>query len=190
MGNRIGIQRTKSRRILRRQSPANADRARPSLLERRIIEIRVRLRIEQLVRENRWFGEIDGQRPNPAVANSLQHRFQSVDVHCLMKAVVQGFFDQRMVGRLNVHRADVVLARQLVRKYGGNQIIGAGALNLRRHSSATVVAKHRQGAGRIPAEASTKQRRLENRLNQSLFHVLRRDKFKDVREGKAVLLPE
>src|SRR5260370_41245248 len=107
-----------------------------------------------------------------------------------MKAVVQGFFDQRMVGRLNVHRADVVLARQLVRKYGGNQIIGAGALNFRRHSSATGVAKHRQGGGRLPEEASTKPRALEYRPEPSPFPVLGGEKFQDFRWGEAWVLPQ
>ena len=58
---------------------------------------------------------------------------QAVDVHRLVQAVVERLVDQRMVGRLD--RADLVVAAgELGGEDGGEQILGAHALQRHRHA--------------------------------------------------------
>ena len=61
-----------------------------------------------------------------------QHVDEAVDVHRLVQAVVDRLADQRVVGHLD-GAVEVLLAADLRREHGGEQVVGAHALDRRRH---------------------------------------------------------
>ncbi len=62
-------------------------RARAALLERRVVEERVRLRVEDLVRERRRLGRVARVQADLAALDALEHVAQPVGVHRLDEAV-------------------------------------------------------------------------------------------------------
>ncbi len=61
-----------------------------------------------------------------------EHVDEAVDVHGLVQAVVHGLADERVVGDLE-RAGEVLLAADLRREDGGQQVVGAHALDRRRH---------------------------------------------------------
>src|SRR5262249_14916754 len=64
------------------------------------------------------------------------------------------------------------------------------SLNVRRDTTAALVARERQRPRRAPAKARAEERCLEHGLNQHRFHGVRMQELEDLREGEAVLLTE
>ena len=62
----------------------------PTLLERRIVEKRVRLGVEDLVREQRRLGRVARDEPQLAAVNPAEHGTKPVEVHRLLEAVAHG----------------------------------------------------------------------------------------------------
>ena len=66
--DRCGIERAHAFRDIRRKRPAHLHGARAALLERRVVQIRVRIRVQNLVRERRRLGRIDRHGADRALA--------------------------------------------------------------------------------------------------------------------------
>ncbi len=93
------------------------DRTRTALLQRRIIEIRIRIGVQDFVRELRRNGRIDGDAPDRTIFNAAQQLNQAVHVHRLVNDVLHHFFHQWMVGNLDFS-FDVFKARCNIREDG------------------------------------------------------------------------
>ena len=131
------------------QPAAERDRARAALFQRRVVEERVRVRVQDLVREHRRLRAARcaeaAMRPS---RQRLQHGAQARGVHRLDQAVAHRLAHQRVVGDLDRPAAVVVLARRLAREDRGEQILRAHALEGRRDALA------RPGCAAAPAIAS------------------------------------
>src|ERR1700730_14554298 len=85
---------------------------------------------------------------------------------------------------------NVFLASKSFGKNGGQQIIGAHALDLRRNSFPTAKTKQGQCASGVPAPARGKERRSEHGLLQNGPDRIGMEKMKDVGEREAVLFAQ
>ena len=98
LGDRCRVQRAEIPGQVRRQAPAHLDGARPPLLERRVIQVRVRVGVQDLVAEGRRHGRVHREAADLAALDAPEHGHEAVHVHRLGQAVADGFPDQRMVG--------------------------------------------------------------------------------------------
>ena len=84
------------------------------------------------MREGRGFGRIDRDGANPTVGDAAQQLREAFEVHRLVKAVIDGFLDQRMIGNADV-AGQVFGAGGLIREDRRHQIVRAHALDGRRN---------------------------------------------------------
>ena len=77
------VQRSEPGRVLGRQRPADLDRSRPALLERRVVEEGVGLRVEQRVRQRRRLGQVARDGLDLARPERPEHALQALHVHRL-----------------------------------------------------------------------------------------------------------
>ena len=147
---------------------------RAALLERRVVEIRVRTRGEDLEGERRGRGHLARDDGDAARLDAAQHVHEAVDVHRLVQAVVDRLPHERMVGNLAV-ADDVFGARDLVGEHRRHEVVGAHPLQRRgdlaaaakRGSASEMLAIQRQRAANIGAASiactSTSRTELECR---------------------------
>ena len=104
--------------------------------------------------------------------------------------VLHHFFDQGMVGDLDV-AFDIFKAGGDVGKDGGEEIVAAHALNLRRNLLAVLEAEQGERAVGVPAEAGGEDRRAgEHGLLEDVLDGFRLEEVEDIGEREAVLLGE
>ncbi len=113
-----------------RQHSPHLNGTRTALFERRIIEVCIRICIENFVRELRRYRSVHRQATNPSLLDSAQHFAEALDIQRFGEHVFHHFVHQRMVGNLDVP-FDVLEAGCYVGENRSQQIIRADALNLR-----------------------------------------------------------
>ena len=115
------------------KSPAKLHGACAAFFERRVVEIRVRIRVQNFVAERRGSGVSIATVRSVPVGHALQDSDQAVDVHRFMQAVRDGLVDQRMIGNANFAR-QIFGARDLIGKHAASRSsarmrwIGGGTL--------------------------------------------------------------
>jgi hypothetical protein len=169
--------------------PPCLHRVRPPLLERRIVEKRVGLGVEHVVREGRRFGRVARHQPQLAAMDPIEHDGESRKVHGFLETVAHRLVHERMVGDLAI-AGDVFQARGGVGEDGGHQVVGLHALKLRRHLLAGAAARHRQRDRGVPAPPRLEDRRVEKRLYQDVARGGRMQVAEDVGERERMLRAE
>ncbi len=187
LGNRRRIEASHFFEHRFRQHAPHLHRTRPALFERCVIEKRIRIRIQNLVRKLRRNRCVDRETTDPSIRQSAQDKLQPVNIHGLGEDILHHFTDQRMIRNMPVAH-NIFLARSRVGKNGSQQIIGPHALNLRRNLLSILKAQQRQRPVRIPAPARGEDRRIQSRLFENRLHRLSPQKVEDVRQREAVLL--
>jgi hypothetical protein len=130
--NRLRIEPAEVGRRLRRQPAPAHHGLSTALLERRVVEIRVRSGREHLEGERRRLGQIARDHADVAALEPRKEAFQTLDVHRVVQAVGDSLGNQRLVGDLAL--ADQVFgAGELVGEDRRDQVLGAHARELRRH---------------------------------------------------------
>ena len=169
-----------------RQDAAHLHRSRAPFLERRVIEIGIGIRVQNLMRNAKA-----PACPPPgngfALLDAAEQRPQTVHIHGLGEDIFHHFLDQGMIGNLNVAH-NIFLAGGHIGEHRCQQIVRAHALDLRRNFLAALKAQQGQRAIGVPAPARAKERRRQRRLFQNRLHGFRIEEMKDVRQRKAVLL--
>ena len=166
-----GVERAEIGGGLGIEPAARQHRLRAPLLERRVVEERVRPGVERLLRERRRFGDVASEQCQLSGAHAAQQILEMRQVHRLFEAVGERLLDQRMIGHLAI-AGEVLGAGELIGKHHRHQVVGVHALELRRHAASAAVAQHRQRAVRVPAPAHAPHRRVEQRLHQHVAHGL------------------
>ena len=133
---------------------------RAALLERRIVEIGVRPRGQDLERKRRWRCQVAGDHLDAPALDASQQPLETFDVHCFVQAIVHRLTHERMIRNFAVPH-EVLRARDLVREYGRDQVFGAHPLQRRRPSC------RRENAARerIPRSSATARQTLEHRAS-------------------------
>ena len=168
---------------------ARVDRLRPPLLERRVVQKRVRPGVQNFVRQRRRLGRVARDQTDVAGVNARQDPRQAVEVHRLFETVANRLGDERMIGKLPI-AGNVLQAGGGVGKDRRQQIVGQHALQRRRHLAAAAEPRHGQRNGRVPAPARLEHRRVEQRLHQDVLGRRRMQIAEDVGERKRMLRPE
>ena len=101
-GNRFRRQCSDFAGHLRRQNTSHLHRARAALFQRCIVQVRVGIRIQDLVRELRRNRRINCQRPDCAGFDLAQHALEAFQIHGLLQHVFHDLADERMLGNLQV----------------------------------------------------------------------------------------
>ncbi len=176
---------------LGREPATNRHRAGAALLERRVVEERVRVGVEDLVREHARLGRLARVHRDGAGADRLDDGEGSFGVHPLDQAVAERLLDERMIRDLDLGAdAVVVLTALLIGENGGEEIVGAHPEQRRRDLLAAGEAEERERARRVPAEARPEDRRLQRRLLEDLDEAFGSQELGHGVERKRVLGPE
>ena len=171
------------------QRAAHLDGARPALLERSIIEVRVRIGVQDFVRERRCFRSLDGNGADRAFRDAIQQALEAVQVHGFVQAIGDRLVDQRMIGNADFTR-QIFRAGGLIGKHGGQQIVGSHPLDWRGHLAATLKTKDRERPRGIPAPARSKHGRRQHGLREHLFHGGGSEKLENDLEWEGMLFAE
>ncbi len=156
-----------------------------ALFQRRIVEERVRPRVQRLGRERRRRRQIARQHTHAAVLDAAQQLQPAVAVHRLVQAIVQRLRDQRVFGNLAL--ADQILRTgDLVGEHRGQQIFQLHPLQRRGDLAPAAEARQGQRVGGIPAPAHAEQRRVQQRLHQQLQRRRRMQSARDLFQREAV----
>src|ERR1051326_7277301 len=124
---RGGIQDAESIRGGGFAGPPGVHRLCAALLQRRVVEERVRPGVEDLVRQRRWLGQIAREAFDGAGLNLPQHRDQTFDIHSRGQAIFDGLVDERVVRNLAV-AGNVLEAGELVGEHRGEKVLRFHAL--------------------------------------------------------------
>jgi hypothetical protein len=121
------VQAAELRRGLRIEPAPRRDRLRAPLLEWRIVQVGIGSRVQDFLRQRRGLRQIARHDGIVPALHARQQRHEAVDIHGLMQTVVQRLAHQRVIGHLAL-AAQILGARELIRKYHRNQILGRHAL--------------------------------------------------------------
>ena len=172
------------------QGAAELHGAGTALFERSIVEEGVGIGVENFVGELRWHRSIDGDGLDAAVTDGFKDAAEAVDVHGLVHHVFHHLFHQGVVGNPDI-AFDVFKAGGYVGEDGGEEIIAAHALNLRRNLLAVLKAEECEGAVGVPTEAGGEDGRAgEHGLLKDVLDGFRLEEVEDIGEGEAVLFGE
>ena len=152
------------RSFLIKPPPAH-HRLRAAFFQRRVVEIRVRPRGQNLQRERRWLRQIARDDLHVAGLDPAEQRLQPVDVHRFVQTIVNCLLHQRMVRYLPFAH-QVLGARDLVGKDRRHQVFGAHPLQRRGHFLAAAEAGQRKRCRRDPSPTRSEHRRVKQRLDQ------------------------
>src|SRR6266404_27681 len=180
------IQRAEIRSRLRIKPSPSGYRACPSLFKRRIVEKRIRSRVQNLLGERRSFDHVSRNQRLLAVLDRSEQRFETFDVHRFFEAVLNGLLHKRVVGNLEVAARQVLTTCDLVRENGRQQIVGEHPLKLGRNFLATPTARNGKGASRVPSPAYFKHRRRAQCLNQQRSNRKRTQVMKNLIKREAM----
>src|SRR5262249_51922497 len=92
--NRCGIELSDLFKYGFRKYATHLDRARPTLFERRIVEIRVRVCVQDFVRELRRHRCIYRDAANTAAFDPGEYAPESFHIHCLSQNVLHDLIDE------------------------------------------------------------------------------------------------
>ena len=141
--DRLGIESAQTRGSLFVEPAAAHHRARTAFFQRRVVEEGIRPRAQDLQCKRRRLGQVAVLNADGTGFDRAQQSLQSVDVHCLIQAIVNGLIHQRMVGQFTL--ADQIFAaRHLIGKHRREEVFGRHALQLGRHLLARAEAGQRQ----------------------------------------------
>jgi hypothetical protein len=100
-------------------------------LQRRVVQERVRLGVQDLVSERRRLWCVARDEPQISLVDPLQDPPKPFEIHCLFEAIPNGLTDERVVGYLAI-AWNVLETRGGVGEDGREQIRGEHPLDLRR----------------------------------------------------------
>ena len=136
--------------------------------------------------ERRRLAGVARQELDGAALIVLQHLKPSAGIERLVKAVVHGLADERMIRDIDV-AVMVFQAADSGGKGGGEQIVGAEPLEEKRHLFAVLEAEHHERAGDIPTPPQRKHRHREQRLLQHFLAIVRPQHLEQLFQREAVL---
>ena len=143
-----------------------------AFLQRRVVEVRIGPRDENLQRERRRLGEIARDYGDVSALDIREQPLEPVDIHCFFEAVLDCLLDERVLGNFAL-AGQIFRARDLIRKHVGNQILGVDALQLRRHFPAGAKTRNGKRHRGVPPPARGEHRRRQQRLHQHRTHTFR-----------------
>ena len=171
------------------QCAAKADGAGAALFEAGVVEERVRIGVDEFVGELRRHRRVDSEAADRARRDAAQDLVEAVEVHGLLQDVLHHLVDQRVIGDLDV-ADDGLEAGGGLGEDAGEQIVRAGALDLRRDALALGHAQQLQRAVGGPAPARLEDGRGDGGLFEELLRGVLGEEVEDVGEREAVLLGE
>ena len=123
-----------------------------ALLQRGVVQERVRLRVQRLVRQGRRLRRVARDEREAPRLHLLEHALESREVHRLEQAVLDRLLHERMVGDLPVAH-QVLRAGELIGKDRRDQVFGLHPLQRGGHLLPTALAQHGKCPGGVPAPA-------------------------------------
>src|SRR4029077_14578790 len=132
---------------------AHFDGAGAPLFEGCVVEISGGIGVNDIVGKLRRNRGIDGEAANAALGHVGQHALETLDVEGLGKNVLHGFANERVVGKGDL-AIEIFRTGERFGKNGGEQIIGAHALNVWWDFLSVAKTEKRERAAGIPAPAS------------------------------------
>jgi hypothetical protein len=143
--NSLRIERANALCHVRIECPPQLHSSGATLLERGVVEIRIGIRIQNLVGERRRLGCVDCDRANRPAIDSGDQRFKTIQIHRFVKTVGDCLGNQRMIGNADF-TGEIFRTRRLIRKHRRHQIVRLHAQNRRRRFASASKAQHSQSA--------------------------------------------
>ena len=161
-----------------------------ALLERGVVEERVRLRVQDLVREGGGLREVARVHRDLAPLDAREEGHEAVHVHRLVERIVDGLLHEGMVRDLPLPPSEVLRARDLVREHHRDEVLGLHPLDRGRDLAPARAARDRERDVRVPAPAHVEEGRVEQGLDQHVPGARAREVPRHLVEREAVGLPE
>ncbi len=175
--------------LVRGEGPPERDGARPALLERGVVEERVRLRVQNLVRERRRLGRVAGVEADLAPLDPFEDPVEARRVHRLGQAVAHRLANERVIRDLDRARR-VLLASDLRREHRGEEVLRPHPLEEGLDLLSSLEAEDCERARRVPAPARAEHRRDEDRLLDRRVELVGADEAEGVCEREALRRPD
>ena len=158
----------------------------PPFLQRRVVQKRIGLCVEDLVRQRRRLRQITRDAFNRAAFNPLEQSNQPINVHRLRQTIFNRLPHEWMVRDFAV-ACDVFETGELIGKHTRDEVLSLHALQRRGNFASAPLAREGQSARRVPAPADRKHRRVQQRLHQKVADRLAVEITKDFIERKGML---
>ena len=175
--------------ICGRQAAAEGGGAGAAFLGSGFVEVGVGHGVDQLMREHRRGGGVDGEAADGALRDAAEDLDETFDVHGLGEDVLHDLADEGVVGDLDV-ADDGLEAGGGLGEDVGHEVVGPGALDLRGDAFALLHAEELEAASGGPAPAVFEDGRGDGGLLEELLRGVLGEEVEDVGEGEAVLLGE
>ena len=168
------------------QRPAHLHGAGPALFERGVVEIAVRVRVQDFMAERRRFGGLRGDCFQCSRLNPFDDLPQSDEIHCLVKTVVDRLANVGVVRNANFP-GEILGASGLIGEDRSQQIIGPHSLDRRGRLASAAEARNGQGARDVPAPTRSEHRRIEQSLGERLIERGAADELEHQLQREGVL---
>ena len=145
--------------------------------------------VDELMREDGWDGGVDSDAGDGACGDSLQHFEEAFEVHGLGEGVLHDLADEGVVGDLDVAGHGLGTGGG-VGEDAGQEVVGAGALDLGGDAFALGHAQELEAAAGGPAPAVLEEGRGDAGLLEELAGGEGGEEVEDVGQREAVLLGE
>ncbi len=90
----------------------------PSLFKRRVVEKRIRPRVQNFLRERGCFNNVTGDQSFFAALDRSEQRLEAFDVHRFFETIANSLSNQRMIWYFDVAAGQVLGTSDLIRKDG------------------------------------------------------------------------
>ena len=179
------VERTKVAGALRVEPAPRHDGVGSALFERCIVEVGVGLGGQDLLRQRGGLGQVASEQRELSRLHAPEEPLEPVDVHRLVKAILDGLLDERVIGDVAIPR-NVFEARDLVGKAQGEEVLRFGALKIGRDLLSAAESEESESARGVPPPSGLEHRRVEHGLDQHAANVVWLQEAKHVFERKAV----
>ena len=162
-GNGFGAQPGQVCGVCRVQEAPGNDRIGAPFFRGRIIQERVRARVQDFLSQGRRAAQVAAVEPDLTVLACPKHFLQAGNVHQVVQAIVDGLFDQRMP-RYLPFPDEIILASQLIGEDHCHQVFSIAALELRGDLPPAVITPDCQGRAGVPAPVGGEHGRCQQGL--------------------------
>ena len=170
------------------EGAAEGDGAGAALLEGGVVEEGVGHCVEQLVGEHGGLGRVFAEDLDLAVFDAAERVQHALGVQRLREAVAERFEHEGVIGRIDPAAGrEVVLAGGGGGKDGGEEVVGAHALDGGGDALAARLPEEREGAGGRPSPAQREDGGLQDGLREDVLRAGGIEVGEDVLDGEGVL---
>src|SRR5258708_31442035 len=158
-----------------------------ALFERGVIEVRVWIGVQDLMRKLRRHRSVDGEAADASFGHIGQHALKPLDVQSFGEDVLHGFANERVIGERDF-TFEIFRARESLGENGREQIISTHTLNIGRDLFSAAKTEKSKRAASGPPPARGEERRSHHGLLENVLTGIGMEGGEEVGGWEAVLI--